>query len=479
MTVTPDLSVDVFGGRLLQALAAADSRKLFCVLGGEGREIHYGELEELVRDCAARLQACGVGPGVRVAIKLPLGADAVVHLLATMAAGGMAVPLESASSDAADAELLRILAPRVIVREGPEWSVDPALGAPADANEQAARLGILTSGSTGRRKCVVLSAANVLAGVENVVASHGIGAADVAMCCLPLTHINGIVTTLLTPLLTGSSVVYMQRSFSPPVFFDLMRKYAPTWLSGTPFHYGMLVQVAPPPGALSSCRFARSAAAPLSPAILEKFEALYGVPVVETMGLSECAGQVFSNPADRRKAGSVGVPVNFEAEVVDDEGRPVDDGAAGEIRLRGGGVMLGYFRDAESTNSAMRGGWLHTGDLGTRDAEGFFRITGRKKLIAIFSGSNISLVEIEQAVVGKLGLNDVAAVSARHATFGEVVDLYYAGAADAARIRESVKLLLPHPLALRNVKKIDSIPRSASGKVLRYRLAGGDTMLVD
>ena len=164
----------------------------------------------------------------------------------------------------------------------------------------------------------------------------------------------------------------------------------------------------------------------------------------------------------------MGLPVNFEAEIVD-----------GEIRLRGAGVMLGYFRDDESTNSALRGGWLYSGDLGIRDGDGFFRITGRKKLIAIFSGSNVSLVEIEQAVVGQLGLYDVAAVAARHPMFGEVVDFYYTGAADAAWIRESVRPLLPHPLALRNVTKIESIPRSASGKVLRYRLAGGDTMLVD
>src|SRR5438477_1702989 len=219
MTVMDDVSIDAFGARLLGALEAADPAKLFCVFGGEGRELHYGELAQRVAACAARLQVRGVGPGVRVVIKLPLGAEAIVHLLATMAAGGMAVPLESAASDDADAELLQILAPRVIVRDGQEWIVDPSQGEPLDENERAARLGILTSGSTGRRKCVMLSAANVTAGVENIVAAHGIDATDIAMCCLPLTHINGIVTTVLTPLLTGGSVVYMQRSFAPPVFF--------------------------------------------------------------------------------------------------------------------------------------------------------------------------------------------------------------------------------------------------------------------
>ena len=103
MTVMDDVSIDAFGARLLGALEAADPAKLFCVFGGEGGELHYGELAQRVAACAARLQARGVGPGVRVVIKLPLGAEAIVHLLATMAAGGMAVPLEKAASDGGEA----------------------------------------------------------------------------------------------------------------------------------------------------------------------------------------------------------------------------------------------------------------------------------------------------------------------------------------------------------------------------------------
>jgi acyl-coenzyme A synthetase/AMP-(fatty) acid ligase len=262
---------------------------------------------------------------------------------------------------------------------------------------------------------------------------------------------------------------------------DLLRRHQATWFSAVPTHYRMLIDLGHAPTGLEACRFGRSASAPLSPNVQEQFERLFGIPIIETMGLTECAGQVFANPMvlSERKFGSVGRAVGNEAQVVDDGGGPVPDGQVGEIRIRGANVMLGYFRAPEETAAVLRDGWLMTGDLGYRDGDGFFHITGRKKLIAIFSGINISLVAVEQAAKVLPFVTDAAAVACGDPLFGEVIDVYYtANGADEARERRElqtqVRRLLPHHLALRHIHRIAEMPRSASGKVLRYRLTASE-----
>src|SRR5207245_8308826 len=154
-----------------------------------------------------------------------------------------------------------------------------------------------------------------------------------------------------------------------------------------------------------------------------------------------------------------GRPVGNEAEVVDDRDNPLPDGQAGEIRVRGPNVMLWYIRAQKETTEVLRDGWLYTGDLGYRDGDGFFHITGRKKLIAIFSGINISLVAVEQAAKSVPFVKDAAAVACSDTLFGEVVDLYYTGGGeDLARerreIQGQVRRRLPHHPAMRDVVRI-------------------------
>lgn len=176
-----------------------------------------------------------------------------------------------------------------------------------------------------------------------------------------------------------------------------------------------------------------------------------------------------------RKVGSVGRPFGNQAQVVDAHDHPLPDGETGEIRVRGPNVMLGYLGAPEATGEVLRGGWFHTGDLGYRDADGFYYITGRKKLIAIFSGINISLVAVEQAALGCSFVEDAAAVASADASFGEVVDLYCTGGGkdpgrEEQEIRQQVIRVLPHHLAVKRVACLESLPRSDSGKILRYRL---------
>ena len=163
----------------------------------------------------------------------------------------------------------------------------------------------------------------------------------------------------------------------------LIERYRPTWLNVVPTIIAYLLHGPElTPAQIAACRhvrFARSASAPLPPEQHRAFESRFGISILEGLGLTECASVAFANPLDRdqRKIGSVGMPLGVEARVVAPGGSVLDDGQHGEIQVRGANVMLGYFRaPQDSANAVNDEGWLATGDLGYRDTDGFYFVTG-------------------------------------------------------------------------------------------------------
>jgi acyl-coenzyme A synthetase/AMP-(fatty) acid ligase len=479
----------------LRSVADRHPEKLLFTFAADNGRVSYGEFQRRVARCTAALVDAGVGPGIRVALRLSASPEFLVHLLAVMQAGGLAVPLANAQHPAMADSMLRVLDPHLIVvaAEGsrstagacptePRCKWDWHRDAPPSAETNEARLGIFTSGTTGVPRCVLLSRSNLLAGAVFVAEAHRLAAGDIALCLMPLTHINGIVTTVLAPLLTGGSVIFLEGVPSPRSFAHVLGQSTATWFSAAPMHFRLLSYADAKPRPFARCRFGRSASAALPVEVQRQFEELYGIPVIETMGLTECSGQVFANPMPpvERKFGSVGRAVGNVAEIIDENDRALPNGVVGEIRVKGPNVMLGYLGASADTAEILRGGWLYTGDLGFRDDDGFFHVTGRKKLIANIGGHKVSLVAVENAVARLDFLEEAVAVARPDKGFGEVVDLYYtagvnlkpgASAVAAERIREAVATVLPHHLALRRIIRVKEIPRSASGKVLRHRLA--------
>ena len=479
---------------VLQSGAGRHPGKLFCSFDAVNGRVSYGELNQRVERCAAALGKAGLGAGARVAIGLPPSPEFLVHLLAVMQAGGLAVPLGAEQHPEMLASMLSVLDPHLVVKPagpaltpvscGPEphcaWHWHRTAG---DAAETvSARLGIFTSGSTSVPRCVLLSESNLLAGAKFVAEAHDLAAEDTVLCLMPLSHINGIVTTVLAPLLTGGSVHYLQGSATPRGFQQALEQTAATWFSAAPVHYRLLSYAPVKSQGFPHCRFGRSASAALPIDVQQKFEALYGIPVVQTMGLSECTGQVFANPMPpaERKFGSVGRAVGNIAEIVDANDQVLPSGAVGEIRVKGPNVMLGYLGAQAETAEALRGDWLYTGDLGFRDYNGFFHVTGRKKLIANVGGHKVSLAAVEAAAATLDCVAEAIAVARPDRGLGEIVDLYYTSGAkpragdpavERKRIRQVVSAVLPHHLALRDIRRLEELPRSASGKVLRHRLA--------
>ncbi len=244
---------------------------------------------------------------------------------------------------------------------------------------------------------------------------------DTALCILPLFHINGLVVTLITSMLVGSSLV-LPKKFSSRHFWQWISTYNATWFSAVPTILSiLLLQPIPSKAEFSSLRFARSASAPLPIAVLEEFETRTGVPVIESYGMSEAGGQVTSNPLHLRKPGSAGLPFTNALRVVDEHGVPLDSNQTGEVVLRGPNVSIGYLDNAAANRESFRNGWFYTGDLGYRDADDYVFLVGRKKELINRAGEKIAPREIEEIIYRMPEVESAAVVGVPDSLYGEEV----------------------------------------------------------
>lgn len=342
---------------------------------------------------------------------------------------------------------------------------------------EARALLMYTSGTTGMPKGVVHTQRSMLAGGANVVAAHRLGAADRALCVLPLYHINGLCVTLMAPLLSGGSVA-MPHRFRTESFWQIIAAHGCTWFSVVPTLISYLLQGEAPPAPLPQLRFGRSASAPLSPAVQQSFEQRFQVPIIETMGLTETAAQILSNPLPpgTRKVGSPGVAVGNEVAVLDAGGNVCGDNETGELAVRGDNVMQEYNDNPQETAAAMAAdGWLLTGDLGHRDGDGYFFVTGRRKELIIKGGENIAPREIDEALLQLPQVVEAAAFACKCERYGQRVEACVR-LKDGAAIGEEALIRHCHRIIGRfkspdRIHFADSLPYGPSGKVQRLKLA--------
>jgi long-chain acyl-CoA synthetase len=354
---------------------------------------------------------------------------------------------------------------------------DTAL-APLSAGDPA--LLMYTSGTTGQPKGALLSHGNLFASGAAVSASLELGHDDRLLSSLPLYHINGQCIATISPLVSGGSIV-MPHRFSVSQWWPLVERYRPTWINVVPTIIAYLLNGAPPDDAqrdaCRTVRFARSASAPLPPAQHRAFEERFGISVIEAMGLTESASIAFSNPLDagRRKLGSPGLPLGVEARVMRAEGSEARAGEVGEVQLRGPSVMMGYFRADDLTARAIdRDGWLSTGDLGYRDAEGYYFITGRLKELIIKGGENIAPREIDEALLRHPAVLECAAVGVPDPDYGQeilaCVVLKPGEHCSEDDLRAHCLRELGRYKSPRYLRFVNELPKGASGKVQRLKL---------
>ena len=348
-----------------------------------------------------------------------------------------------------------------------------------EISEEDDALLLYTSGTTGVPKGVILSNKNMVAGGEYTALAHELTPDDRALCSLPLYHINGEVVTSVTPLVSGGSVL-MPNKFSTGSFWEHISEYGCTWFSVVPTMISYLCSATNLEGKgfqLNQVRFGRSASSALPPSLHKTFEEKFGISIVETMGLTETAAPVFSNPIDpkRRKYGSPGPAVGNTAKIINEKGEELPRGEQGEIMIKGDNVMKEYYKAPDITAETIEpDGWLHTGDLGYMDEDGFVFVTGRIKELIIKGGENIAPKEIDEALYQHPEVLDAAAVGIPDDTYGEEI---LAGVTLQPGSNINEQELLDHCLELlgkfktpKIIKIMDELPKGPSGKIQRLKL---------
>ena len=337
---------------------------------------------------------------------------------------------------------------------------------------------IYTSGTTGVPKGVLLSHKNVLAGGKNTVLAHEIKSNDVSFCVLPLYHINAEMVSIASALVSNSCVVIVSK-FSVTNFWHIIEKYKCTWFSVVPTIINYLLNDNFDASSLNlkNLRFGRSASAPLSPEVHKKFEQVFNIKIIETMGLTETSAQILSNPMDKCKHGSAGIPYGNEVKIIDDSGNYLTTGNAGELVIKGDNVLLEYFKNEEATAKAFnKDGYFLTGDLGIKDKDGFFFITGRKKELIIKGGENISPREIDDTLYKHNAVLEACTFGIKDENYGEEISACVFLKDNLSANEEELLALCTADLGeYKTPSKIifvdEPLPKGPSGKIQRLKIA--------
>ncbi|MFJ9315044.1 class I adenylate-forming enzyme family protein [Pimelobacter simplex] len=451
----------------------------------ERTELDYRAFGARVEAAAEHFAARGVGRGSVVAVMLPNQVELLVAIMAAWRLGAAATPVnptftaaESGHQISDAGAVLVIDADNVAeLPTTPTGTLPPAETAPGDL-----ALLVYTSGSTGRPKGVMLDHANLAAMIASMREGIQAGPDDHCLLVLPLFHVNAICVSFLTPISVGAQLTVLQR-FHPVEFLGAIERYRPTYFSAVPTIYSHLVALPAEVSAdVSSVRFAICGAAPAPPELFAAVEERFGFPLVEGYGLSEGTCASTCNPVDGvRKPGTVGpaLPGQVVA-IMAPDGTLLGAGERGEVVVKGDNVMRGYLRRPEATAEALGDGWLHTGDVGMLDDDGYLRIVDRIKDMIIRGGENIYPKEIENVLHGGAGVLEAAVVGAPDPLYGEVPAAFVSARPGAeidvdallARCREELTKIKV-PVA---VHVLDVLPKNPVGKIdkpaLRARAAG-------
>ena len=439
---------------------------------------------ERVRAASGHLDDLGVGAGDVVALKLRNRVEFVVLLFACWRLGATVTPVNPSLTEvevmrqvkASDARLLvvedEVVAPNGVATfaVGSLHTTDPGWDEPPSVDSSVIALLIFTSGTTGVPKGVMLDHANLDAMAEMGWQALEIGPMDRCLLILPLFHVNGIVVSVLMPLLAGASVVIAER-FDAGSFFDVVEAQRPTFFSAVPTIYKLLAalpdDVRPD---TSSVRFGICGAAPASAESLTRFEERYGFPLIEGYGLSEatCASTINPVTGDRR-AGTVGIAFpGQQIRIADEGGNEVPTGMDGEVLIAGPNVMRGYLGQPDETARVIIDGWLHTGDVGRVDTDGYLTLVGRSKDMIIRGGENVYPKEIEDVLTSDPTVLEAAVIGVPDDKWGEVVAAFVQARPGHTIDSEALRELCARKLAgykrPSTITVMDAIPKNAVGK---------------
>ena len=468
----------------------------------EGRQLSYGELDDLAGRVSAALRARGIGRGDTVALHLPNIPEFIICYLGIVRTGAIAVSinpsltrlevtflLEDSGSRACfttepgreliDDSALPVLE-HVVVCEGVgrpslnDWLRDmtPAAAVFMDPGDPAAIL--YTSGTTGKPKGATLTHANVVSNTWSVAHHCGYQRDDRLILFLPLFHVFGQNFVANAGLRAGAAIV-LHRRFESGKVLESVQRDGVTKFFAVPMIYINLLAAGITPGDLGHIGYEFSAASTLPDEIGARWQSQFGRPIFEGYGLTETSPFASYNHDFARRPGTVGTAIeNFEVRIVDDSDRPVEPGTWGEIVIRGPGVMKGYWKRAEETTRALRGGWFHSGDMGTMDDDGYVSIVDRVKDMINVSGFKVWPAEVEEAFYTHPSVLEVAVYGVPDDVRGEsvaaAVMLRPGGSASAGELLAHIQARIARYKLPQTINIVEQLPKGATGKILKREL---------
>lgn len=490
----------------LHAAVPAASELTALVEPASGVRVTYAELDERVEALAGLLVKHGAGAGGRVAVLADNGPEVIVAFLAAARAGAAVIPINPALTATEIVGVFIDLAPRLLLLETEpssvigslcqEHDIEPLVMAPIgspksenaapgdvtlpDPDPDAVCLLLQTSGTTGRPKTVPLRQRNLAASARNIAAAYELGNTDVSYCVMPLFHIHGLVGSTLATLVSGGTVV-VPRRVRPTRFLADLEAQNVTWVSAVPTLMGRLLGAGMSDGAAAQpqrvhLRFGRTSSSALPTELAQRFEELFDAPILEAYGMTEASHQMATNPLPpkERRLGSVGLPTGTELAIVNEDWVQQPPESAGEVVVRGPGVVDGYLDNPDANATSFRDGWFRTGDVGTISPDGYLTLVGRIKEMINRGGEKIAPREVDEALLSHPAVREAVAYGVPDAKYGEVVH--------AAVVTESPvgeRELMAHcserlasfkvPI---KIVMVDEIPTGPTGKVQRTSLAG-------
>ena len=484
------------------------------------RPITYGDLRQQVAALRGGLAAAGLGPGDRMMIACANDHRFVIAYLATIGLGAVAVPINPTSPAPELGREIAKVTPSMILLDpvsAPAWATLAGSAPTASVTviaidgAVAERVGgallfddlltsepvpivdvapdtvaamLFTSGTAGAPRAAMLTHHNLRSNIDQSLSSpvHTV-ASDVVYGVLPLFHIFGLNVCIGVTLAAGATLVLVQR-FDPAMAAETIVNRRVTVVPGAPpmwiafAHFDDLAA-----DTFATVRLAVSGASRLPVSVAEAIEARFGLTIAEGYGLTETSPVVTSSSAldERPRYGSVGKALRgVEIKLITEEGKEALVGDTGEIVVRGPNVFVGYYADDEATARVLRDGWLHTGDVGMVDDDGWLYLVDRAKDLIIVSGFNVFPAEVEEVLVSHPAVAEAGVVGVAHPHTGESVRAYVV-LADGDDIDEEslIDYACGHLARYKCPSKVlfvDELPRNLSGKLLRRHL---DNTLLD
>jgi oxalate---CoA ligase len=487
----------------LHAVIPSASELTAIVEPTSGVRLSYAELSERVEELARLLVGRGARAGGRVAVLADNGPEVIVAFLAAARVGAAVIPINPALTATEIASVFTDLGPRLLLLEVEpsgvigslcaEHNVEPVVMAPVtsgppertqtgelalpDPDPEAVCLLLQTSGTTGRPKTVPIRQRNLAASARNIAAGYELASTDVTYCVMPLFHIHGLVGSTLATLVSGGTVVVPRRVRPSRFIADLAAENV-SWVSAVPTLMGRLVGASDAAAVrdIVPLRFGRTSSSALPTELAQRFEELFGAPILEAYGMTEASHQMATNPLppNERRLGSVGMPTGTELAIVDENWVQQPAEHSGEVVVRGPGVVDGYLDNPDANASSFRDGWFRTGDVGTISPDGYLTLVGRIKEMINRGGEKIAPREVDEVLLSHPAVREAVAFGVPDGKYGEVV--HAAVVMDAEVAEKDLMAHCSERLASFKVPikivMVDEIPTGPTGKVQRTSLAG-------